>query len=164
MLKTPKYRSSGLHTSSVDGLAYGSQTHAALTPISAGLTKTRLAPFARGQMNCCTGLITDSGVMCSTAMEAPCIIDDGASCPTVAGPVTTPVVGVAAFIATVGASSVVQYGCSIYTALSPAYSDVPGCYGSANMWYAQHTHPLNCKPTQLLSDRICALHQHRFYA
>ena len=62
-------------------------------------------------------------------MEAPCIIDDGASCGTVARLVTTLIVGVAAFIATaVGASSVVQY-----TKLSLLRnSDVPGCYGSAN--------------------------------
>ena len=61
-------------------------------------------------MNCCTGPIRDSGVMCSTAMEAPCIIDDGAFCRTVARPVTTLVVGFPAFMATaVGASWTGQY-------------------------------------------------------
>ena len=48
--------------------------------------------------------------MCSTAMEAPCIIDDGAFRRTVARPITTPVVGFPAFMATaVGASWTGQY-------------------------------------------------------
>ena len=47
--------------------------------------------------------------MCSTAMAAPCIIDDGASCATLARPVATPIVGFPVFMATVGSSSVVAY-------------------------------------------------------
>ena len=47
--------------------------------------------------------------MCSTAMAAQCIIDDGASCATLARPVATPIVGFPVFMATVGSSSVVAY-------------------------------------------------------
>ena len=46
--------------------------------------------------------------MCSTAMAAPCIVDDGTSCATLARPVATPIVGFPVFMATAG-SSVVAY-------------------------------------------------------
>ena len=37
-------------------------------------------PLPGPQTSCCTQVIAGSEVMCGTEMEAPCIIDPGASC------------------------------------------------------------------------------------
>lgn len=80
-------------------------------------------------MTCCTGAIRDSGVLCGTAMEATCVIDEGASSGALATVATTSIVEFAAFMDTVGASLA-----PLYTAFVPfpARSMVPECSGSAN--------------------------------
>ena len=112
-------RRGGSYTSA-DRLAYGPQAYATYTPTSAGLTKTRLPLLDCGQMNRCTNQITASGVICSISMAAPCIIDDGASCRTVAN---YPHGSVRSFHGYCWC----LFGGSTYTALFPVFRNVLVC-------------------------------------